>query len=87
MIADYDTLKAGRWNPRYLLSVPQEEVYFPDEVVFPFAEARRVAIRGMAPTAGIADAPPSDVPLPFGDDAVRADAPVALPEHAVHTCT
>ncbi len=47
-IADYDKIKKGNFQFRSLLKVPEKEVYFPDELVFPFANARKLAIRDFA---------------------------------------
>ena len=52
------------------MNTPTKEVYFPPEVVFPFAEARRIAIETMtklAPPGLPPDLPP--LALPFAEGA------------------
>ena len=51
---------------RSVQDVPEAEVYFPDEVVFPFAERRKLAIRTLQDPSSI-EFPQPQVPdsLPF----------------------
>ena len=70
-ILDYDTVVRGKSIAfRSIQDVPEAEVYFPDEVVFPFAERRKLAIRTLQDPSSIEfpqpQIPDSDI-LPFDE--------------------
>ena len=68
MVADYEAVRTNGFLRRHIKSVPDKEVYFPADTVFPFAEARSSALRNLQPTAA---PPPAAEPqvLPFADEA------------------
>jgi len=64
-IGDYDLIRTKGVLARFIRSVPTQEVHFPDELVFPFAEARARALCDMTDLQ-----PPLPAqPLPFAIDA------------------
>ena len=70
-ICDYELARAGRFNEHYLRSIPEKQVHFPEELVFPFAQARALAINSMTKVLPPPSAPPSRVnliPLPFSEE-------------------
>jgi len=70
-ILDYDSVIQGKTiASRSIQDVPEQEVYFPEEVIFPFAERRKLAIRQMQPISDIEFPPAPPVPdaLPFDED-------------------
>ena len=68
-------MKKTGFRANNIKSVPQKEVHFPSELVFPFAIARKTSINQMKPLASPSDVRlPAD--LPWGDEA--GDAPPAL---------
>ncbi len=46
-IADYDRMQAGNFSMRNVKNVPKQEAFFPAEITFPFAEARKIATRSI----------------------------------------
>ena len=75
LVINYDRVRKEGFTARAIKSVPAKEVHFPSELIFPFADARKVSIKQMTPLASPADARLPTV-LPFGDAA--ADAPAAV---------
>ena len=68
LIADYETIRTGKYRWRSVKSLHEKEVYFPEKLCFPFAEARNAALREMKPiSALLPDA--GDLVLPFADEA------------------
>ena len=47
MIGDYQKFLAGDFRQQSLLEIPEQEVVFPQKVVFPFAEAFRISLETM----------------------------------------
>jgi len=79
-IADYDLVRKGNFSWKSVRSVPEEETFFPSELCFPFAEARKLAITTMADPVPPAPAPVIDFPLPFDAEA-KPDVSVHAPPH------
>ena len=46
-----------------MINIPEKEVYFPDAVTFPFAEAQQEALDKLKDVADLPDAPACDLPL------------------------
>ena len=44
-IGDFELFRTGKFNSSRVKEVYEQEVYFPDEIVFPFAAAREEAIK------------------------------------------
>jgi len=78
-IADYDAFRTKGISPRFVRSVPFQEVYFPENITYPYAEARERAIRDMSATEAL----PPVQPLPFAIEAGEAEAP-EIPELGRH---
>ena len=75
LVINYDRVRKTGFQARNIKAIPQKEVHFPSELVFPFAEARKVSINQMRPLSSPADMKlPSQ--LPWSDEA--ADAPAAV---------
>ena len=74
-VINYDRVKKGGFTAKAIKSIPQKEVHFPTELIFPFAEARKASINQMRPLSG-----PSDYRLPAGLPWAKeaADAPAAV---------
>ena len=66
MVADYELLRKGDFRWSRVKTVHEKEVHVPEELCFPFAEARQRALKNMSPDA----APPKIglVPLPYSDE-------------------
>lgn len=64
LIADYEAIRGGKFTLRQIIEIHYQEVVFPDEIVFPFANAHKLAIHNMGPTPDLPDVPP----LPFQRD-------------------
>jgi len=78
-IADYDAFRTKGISPRFVRSVPYQEVHFPENITYPYAEARERAIRDMSATEAL----PPVQPLPFAIEAGEAEAP-EIPELGRH---
>ena len=88
LIADYDKVRLGVFKAEYVKKVPTKEVFFPEKLVFPFAQARHFALENMVSLKLPQRAPELQLPpLPFDDETiikvVKPDvcrrAPSALP--------
>eukprot|EP00973_Karenia_brevis_P012974 1760882-Karenia_brevis.AAC.1 len=44
-VVDYENFRTGNYEMRSVKEVPSQQVYFPDEIAFPFARARLTALR------------------------------------------
>ena len=56
LVINYDRVKRSGFVAQAIKSIPQKEVFFPSELVFPFAEARKTSINQMKPLSSPADA-------------------------------
>ena len=74
-----DVIQNKTISSRSLKDVPEAEVYFPEELTFPFAERRKLAIRQMQDPSSI-DFPVPAIPdeLPFSEGVVRQGGDQAL---------
>ena len=36
-VMDYESCRTHGWSPGFVVSVPEKECYFPEEICFPFA--------------------------------------------------
>ena len=71
-IADLESIRQGDFKWRFVHSVHEKEVHFPEVTCFPFAEARDIAIRSLkSPDAALPLLP--EVPLPFAIEAGEAE--------------
>ena len=52
MIADYEQIRSGNFSLNSLKKPFENEVYFPESLTFPFAEARFLKIKAMAKEQG-----------------------------------
>ena len=57
-VADYDTVRLKGFGSGGIKSVPEKECYFPEQLVFPFAIARKVAIENMQAVKAPGEAAP-----------------------------
>ena len=79
-VLDYDDVVRNKTiSSRSVKDIPEAEVYFPEELTFPFAERRKLAIRQMQDPSSI-EFPVPAIPdvLPFSDDVVRQGGDRAL---------
>ena len=60
-ILDYEAARVGRFTR--VRNVYSEEVYFPDDICFPFAEARTLALRTMQDKNSLGELPDLEPPL------------------------
>ena len=77
LVLDYDFVRRHGFNGKGMRVIAQKEVHFPSELVFPFAEARKLAISRMEPLADltIPTEPPKPVtPLPWSDEPLAIDS-------------
>ena len=72
-VLDYDSVVQGKTiASRSILDVPEKEVYFPEEVIFPFAERRKLAIHTMQDPAKLDFLVPTTLDaLPFDEGVVN----------------
>ena len=72
-VLDYESVVQGKTiSSKSLHDVPEKEVYFPDELIFPFAERRKLAISTMQDPAKLDLLVPSALDaLPFDEGVVR----------------
>ena len=80
LVINYDRVKTSGFVAQAIKSIPQKEVFFPSELVFPFAEARKTSINQMKPLSSPADAQ-MPLTLPWSEQA--ADAPAAVESVAI----
>ena len=45
LIGHFDKIRQKGFNPAFIISVPEKEVHFPPETIFPFALAAEVTLR------------------------------------------
>ena len=76
LIIDYDRVRTTGFRAQNIKAIPQKEVFFPSDLVFPFAEARKVSINQMRPLSSPADAQLPSA-LPWSEEA--ADALASAP--------
>ena len=81
IVINYDRVRKGGFTAQAMKSVPQKEVFFPSELVFPFAELRKTSINQMKPLSSPADAK-LPLSLPWSEQA--ADAPAAVEDRRGH---
>ena len=62
LILDYEHAREGNFGSRAITSIPEKEVYFPDAITFPFADAAQDALDKMKDVAEIPDAPHATYP-------------------------
>ena len=74
MIGHYDNLRLRGFNPGFIISVPEKEVYFPDELCFPFAVAYDLSVKELRDreTPQAIEAP--ELPLVFATEAGEAQS-------------
>ena len=77
-IADYESCRKGDFNKRFVKSVPEQEVHYPLECVFPFAEARDRATKELADAK--APAAMQDIPQLFDAAEVELHSGAPPPE-------
>jgi len=75
LVADYDRVRKKGLSGKHVRSVPMQEVHFPEEVTFPYAVARDLAIKNMTEAVEPLPAPPPPLPLPFAVEAGEPDVP------------
>ena len=63
-VLDYEHARQHGINRTHVVSVPEKEIWYPPELVFPYANARKLAIEHMRPLAAPDDAV-DDVPDDF----------------------
>ena len=73
LVIDYDTARLKGFKARGVKQIPQKEIHFPSDIVFPFAIARKMSIERMQ-LVETPDAVAPLVPLPRGDEAADAEA-------------
>ena len=84
LIGDYQNFLAGDFRQLSLLWIPEQEVIFPEKVVFPFAEAYRISLDTMkthVPSTEVSSA--TDAPLPSPVPVIAKDGrPLPFVPHA-----
>ena len=78
MIGHYDNLRLRGFNPGFILSVPEKEVYFPDECCFPFAVAYDLSVKELRDRETPLAVEVPDFPLVFASEAGEAASQVEL---------
>jgi len=87
LVADDDILRDGQLTMRSTGAAPKAEDYCPEEVIFPFAKARLLALRTKVTSSVLEDPTPIKLALPWdaAGDVVgigassSSDPPVHLP--------
>jgi hypothetical protein len=81
-VLDYELVQKGVFTNNRIASVPQKEVHFPAEIVFPLANMRKLCIENMTQQGSLPDVTVS-MPLPFAEEAndktIHDDRPIILP--------
>ena len=73
LVADFEKVRRSGFYAANVIEVPAEECHFPEEVKFPFAEARKLSIEQMQPLRFPDDPPRYVVGLPWNDEAADPD--------------
>ena len=73
-IADYETVRHGNFDWKRIVTVHEREVYVPEELTFPFAEAQKAALTTVSPPPSVLPSL-AEVPLPFDAEAGEGDPP------------
>ena len=63
LVLDYESAREGNFSNRTVVNIPEKEVYFPDAITFPFAEAQQEALDKLKDVAELPDAPACDLPF------------------------
>ena len=73
-VADYERVRKGEFDWKRVVAVHEREVYNPPELTFPFAEARRAALKSLGPPDAVLPSL-AQMPLPFAEEAGEGDPP------------
>mgnify|MGYP003318600937 CR=1 FL=1 len=80
LIANYDAVRERGFLLQLVRSIPQKEVYFPENLDFPYAVARDKALASLEDVEPPGPAPPvGSVRLPWDEEQSDSPAPAAVP--------